>query len=181
MKQTRKIQKNTKKQQKVQQQKINSDNEVRQFGLLVIIIVIILFVIYIISSLLKGKDYSSIFDNSLDVNEIQYDEILVGTMLKQNEESYYVLVLDSNDPYTDILKDYVSSYLEEEYTIRLYTVDLNNIFNKSAKAEEFDYDSLKFKGNSLVLVENGIIKETEEDSENISKKLIEMTNELQEA
>lgn len=183
MNQMRKMQKNTKKgkkQQNVQVIPKTPEDEVRRFGLLVLIIVIVLFLVYIISGIVKGKDYSSIFDNSLDVSEIQYQEILIGTMLKQREEAYHVLVITEEDSYAEILKKYAKTYLDNEKREALYMIDLDNIFNRSAKAEETDINTLKFKSSALILIENGEIKSVEEDSSIISSTLIQMTKELEE-
>ncbi len=180
MNKSKKMQKNSKINQQKAVNTSSSSSELRQLITLVVVIVVILFLVYVISSLLKGKDYSSIFDNSLDVSEIQYDEILVGTMLKQGEEEYYVLVLDDEDPYKSILESYFSNYIKLEYTNRVYKVDLGNIFNKTAKSEEASYSgSLKFKGTVLVKVANGEIVETIEDSLEVGNKLIEMTKEIE--
>lgn len=183
MNQIKKMQKSTKKLPKKQDNKItmtSPDDEVRRFGLLVLIIVIILFLVYLISTILKGKDYSSIFDNRLDVNEIQYDEILIGTLFKQKEEKYYVVVMEQNDPYIDILKSYTQTYLTKENHEVLYTIDLDNLFNKGAKAEETNVDALTFNGSTLLLIENGEVQWVEEDSATICTELIRMTKELEE-
>ena len=156
-----------------------SNDELKQLLLLVVVIVAILGVIYIVSTLLKGKDYSSIFDNSLDVSEIQYDEVLVGNMLKQSEEEYYVLVLDEEDSYKEIFTKYIETYRNLEYQTKIYTVDLNNIFNKTAKQEEANYDQLKFKSTVLVKVVDGKIDETIEDSLEIGQRILNMTKELE--
>lgn len=183
MNQMRKMQKNTKKEKKTQNIQIMPqapEEEIRRFGLLVLIIVVVLFLVYIISGIVKGKDYSSIFDNGLDVSEIQYKEILIGTMLKQKEEKYQVVVIAKEDPYAEILKKYVQTYLDNEKHTALYTVDLDNLFNRSAKAEETDRDTLKFKSSALLLIENGKIESIEEDSAIIASTLTQMAKELEE-
>ncbi len=181
MNQRKKIQKNTKKTQNMKGTIPSPEEEVRRFGFLILVIVIVLFLVYIVSTLLKGKDYSSIFDNSLDVSEIQYTEILIGTMLKQREDKYYVLIMDREDPYYEILNKYKETYLAAKNHEVLYTIDLGNIFNKASKKEETDLDTLSFKGAAFLLIENGEIKQIEENSATISTQFIEMTKKLEEA
>lgn len=176
------IKKYNKAKNKKEVQPVESHDELKQLIIIVLVIAIFLFVVYVVSTLLKGKDYSSIFDNSLDTSEIQYDEILVGTILKQLEDTYYVLVLDEEDPYKDILQNYVSSYRNLNYEVKLYTVDLNNLFNKTSKLEE-DEDSSKltFRGTTFLKVENHEIVERIEDSDEIGSMLISMNKELEDS
>lgn len=180
MNQIKKYKKESKKQKDVKVEATSND-ELKQLLLLVVVIVAILGVIYIVSTLLKGKDYSSIFDNSLDVSEIQYDEVLVGNMLKQSEEEYYVLVLDEEDSYKEIFTNYIETYRNLEYETKIYTVDLNNIFNKTAKQEEADYDHLKFKSTVLLKIVNGKINEVIEDSLEIGQKILDMTKAIEDS
>lgn len=182
MNKSKKMQKNTaKKKVEKKVETVSSNSELRQLITLVVVIIVILLLVYVVSSLLKGKDYSSIFDNSLDVSEIQTDEILVGTMLKQNEEEYYVLVIDDEDPYKTTFENYYNNYIGLEYTTRIYKVDLGSIFNKDAKAEESSYSgTLKFNKSVLVKVKDGNIEDVIEDSIEIGNKIIEMSKALEE-
>mgnify|MGYP003289267671 CR=1 FL=1 len=157
----------------------DNNNELKQLIILVIVITLILGAIYIVSTILKGKDYSSIFDNSLDVSEIQYDEVIIGNMLKQTENEYYVLILDNEDSYSGIFSNYIETYRSLEYDIKIYTVDLNNIFNISAKEEETNLDDLKFKSTILLKVKDGEIEESIEDSSEIGEKIIKLTKEIE--
>lgn len=176
MNQMKKAQKKIKKPQSVSVETSSTD-EVRSFGILVLAIVIVLLLVYTVSVFIKGKDYSSIFDNSLNASEIQYNELLVGTIFSPKDEKYYVLVIDEEDPYADLLKRYAENYLEGSKHEAFYTVDLGNIFNKSSKKEESNIEELVFKGTTLMQIENGEIKEYEEDSETISTELVKMIKE----
>lgn len=183
MNKTKTIQKNAKKKEAGKKvENASSNSELRQLLTLIVVIVVILLLVYVVSSLLKGKDYSSIFDNSLDVSEIQYDEVLVGTMLKQKEEVYYVLVIDDEDPYQKNLNTYFDNYIGLEYDMRIYKVDLSNIFNRSSKSEEASYsDELKFNTSVLMKIENGSIEEVIDDSSEIANKMIEMIKATEES
>lgn len=168
----------TKKTVKTDVTRSTSSYDLKQLFIIIVVIVAVLAVVYILSSVFKKKDYSSIFDNNLDVTEIQYDEVLVGTMLDQSEDEYYVLVYDDEDPYAEIFNNHIKSYLEAEYKTRIYTVDLNNIFNRNSKADDYDYDDLKFKSTSLLKIEDGEIESHYEDSIEIEEILVDLLKEV---
>lgn len=176
MNQIKKYQKKEKNNIEVKEE---SSNELKQLIILIVFIVAILGVVYLVSVLFEKKDYSYIFDNTIDNSEVQYDEVIVGTMLKQSESSYYVLVLDDVDPYYDVLTKYIENYRNLEYKDKIYTVFLNNIFNKKSKVDEADVSNLKFSGTTLVKVENGIIKDSYYDSYEISEIILKMAKELE--
>ena len=62
--------------------------------------------------------------------EIQYDEILIGTIMNQTANEYYVLVADLNADDYSKYETYVSSF-ENSTKLRIYTSDSKNIFNRS--------------------------------------------------
>lgn len=175
MNQIKKYQKNNVKTNQVD----SGDHELKKLCLLVVIIVAILGLIYLVSVLVKGTDYSSIFDQSLDVSEMQYDEVIIGNMLKQPEDQYYVLILDKEDPYKEIFDKYIDTYRDLEYETKIYTVDLNNIFNQSAKAEEESIDELKFKGTTLLKIVDHKVDEVIVDSLEIGSTILKMTKEIE--
>ena len=160
---------------------VTEENQLKQLIILIVVIVAILGVVYLVSVLFEKKDYSSIFDNSLDSSEIQYDEILVGTMLKQKDSSYYVLVMDDTDPYYDVLTKYIENYRKLEYTDKIYTVLLNNVLNKNAKSDKTDVSNLKFSGTTLVKMENGTIRNVYSDSFDISNIILDMAKKIEDA
>lgn len=176
MNQMKKTQRKMSKPQKVSVEASSSD-EVRSFGILVLAIVIVLLLVYTISIFVKGKDYSSIFDNSLNASEFQYNELLVGTIFSPKDEKYHVLVIDEEDPYADILERYAKNYIEGKKHEAFYIVNLGNMFNKTAKKEESNIEELIFKGTTLMQIEKGEIREYEEDSDTISTELVKMIKE----
>jgi len=178
MNQIKKYKKGVKNKKEVKVEK-KTNNELKQLGILVGVIVLILGAIYIVSIILKGKDYSSIFDNSLDVSEIQHDEVIIGNLLDQSEDEYYVLILDEEDSYSSIFSNYVETYRSLEYDKKIYTVNLNNIFNISSKEEEINLDDLKFKSTILLKVEDGEIEYAIEDSYEIGERILELTKEIE--
>ncbi len=151
-------------------------NDLKKLGILIIVIVLILAVIYLCTAKFEHPDDSDIFNNSLQTAKIQYKEIMIGTIFQQGNGDYYVLVIDDKDPFADMLTKAAETYQEQEHKVKLYTVDLNNIFNKSSKAKKsnFEKDNLKFKGNTLLTIKDKEIIETIEDSTKINNKLSEL-------
>ena len=91
------------------------------------------------------------------------------------------LVLDEEDSYKEIFTNYIETYRNLEYETKIYTVDLINIFNKTAKQEEEDYDHLKFKSTVLLKIVNGKINEVIEDSLEIGQKILDMTKAIEDS
>lgn len=111
------------------QKNVNYDNDNQLLSLFKIIGVLgILFAVFYGITLWKTKE--NVLDNE-DVEEvaIQYDEILIGTLLKQSEKEYYVLVADVNGNDYSKYGVYVSMFDSE--MPKIYTSDIKNIFNQN--------------------------------------------------
>lgn len=88
---------------------------------------------------------------------IQYEEILMGSILNQAEADYYVLAYDPEDPMLSIYNNYISSYKGSDEPLKVYKVDLSKDYNKSYLAEESyltgtDVSAVKVKGTTLIRV-----------------------------
>lgn len=165
------------KKNKVVEEVKGEENQVRKLIILIVSILIILGLIYLVATLFEKKDYSSIFKNSLEVSDIQYDEIIIGNMLNQKEDNYYVLVLDKEDPYYDTFLSYIENYKNLEYKTRIYSVDLNNVFNKNNKVDDANPRDLTFKTTTLVEVSKGRVKDYIEDSDEIGSIIVSLAKE----
>ena len=98
---------------------------------------------------------------------IQYESILVGNVLKQNSDDYYVLVTTKNSSnYQQYISDF-STYSTKKGSLPTYTVDLDNSFNKNYLQSESDFNAEipVFKTSTLLRVTNHKIVENYEDSE----------------
>lgn len=163
--------------------KVSSNDEVKNLIIILAVIVVVFMIVYFIASILSkhNKDYSSIFSSSeLGTAEIQYDKILVGTLLNQSDDIYYALVEGKDDDKITTYEDTITSIREyTKYDYNIYTIDLSDALNKSSVADDASYDStnLKFNGTTLVKVNSGeIVKaytETSEITEVLNKLLTE--------
>ncbi|MBE6160391.1 MAG: hypothetical protein E7157_05040 [Lactobacillales bacterium] len=151
---------------------VESD-EYKKLIVLIVIIATVFLVFYLATSIFTKQDNDDIFDNDLNATEIQYDEIIIGNMFNKSGE-YYVLLLEEDDPYSELFESYVTTIKPNH---KIYTVDLSNAFNKSYVTDEYSYDSENFKtkGNLLVKIKDGKIKEHYELEESILEKLEELT------
>ena len=85
------------------------NSELKKLGIIIVILLVIFFVCFGITKVVTdGKDnYEYNFDDETPV-EIQYDEILVGEILNQNRNEYYVLLERDEDVSVDLYHYYVS-------------------------------------------------------------------------
>ncbi len=131
------------------------DEETRNTVLISGIVLIIIILFFILTFIrLNQPSVISVPPLQSD-NTIQYDEILIGSALNMPEERYFVFISG---------KDSLSSYYESlvagsDLGYRYYTANLNSFFNQRFKAAESDQAELKFSGNTILLIENGEVKE----------------------
>ena len=107
------------------------------------------------------------------INKIQYDEILMSKILKQDLDDYYVLVIGKDDDDESSYMKYINQLKET----KVYTVDLDSAFNRDFYGEESNLvveniSDLKVKESSLLHVENHAITEGFEGNNEILDKLI---------
>ena len=104
---------------------------------LVIIVTIIVLLFYGITYLVnKEKDTT---DTPVKT-EIQYDNILIGNILTQPNDEYYVMIYDDNDYNSKVYEMYLSMYEDKEDAIRYYTADLTNPLNSSFVSDESNFE-----------------------------------------
>lgn len=149
-----------------------------ELGSLIKILVVIAVVIAIFLFI------TNVIKNNASVNgepnnaKVQYEEILMSNIFKQNKSSYYVLMYNENDTYAETYELYLSTYAAKAYDTKMYNVRLNIGFNSSYIADESNIVSnineFKVKGATLIKVENNNIVESYEDSTAIINKLKEI-------
>lgn len=159
--------------------KNNGSVESDEYKKLLIIIAIIasVFLVFYLATVLftKKDDSDNIFKNDLDASEIQYDEIIIGTMFNQNSDSYYVLLLEEDEQYKSLYDSYITTIRDNKD--KIYTVDLTNAFNKEYVSDKSSYnkDNFKVKGTTLIKIEKSKITKSYEDKEKIADILYDLT------
>lgn len=154
-----------------------TNDELKKLGIVIVILLIIFFVFYGITALVTdgNDDYEYNFDDNTPV-EIQYDEILVGGILNQNRDEYYVLLERSEDVTLELYHYYISMYTSTTGAFKVYTVDVDNPFNKDYIAEKSnlkvsDVSKIKISDTALLHVKENKVIASYEGKENIVSQL----------
>lgn len=163
---------------KVKVSKINNDNEMLKLIKLVVIVSLIVCVFYVITLFVNKKEEEK--EETKTPAVIQYDYILVGNILAQPNEDYYVLAKTSEDVNTKVYEAYLSNYKNTNKALRTYYIDLDNPLNSKFLNEESnfkikDINEISFNQTTLLLIEDNKIKKAYEGKENILQKLKEIT------
>ncbi len=150
---------------------MQSDDEVSKLIKITIVIVVIFLAFYFITKI--GIDRNK--KNNLEMNDtqIQFEEILVGNILNEKDEDYYVLIKFEDDIYLPLYNDYFEEYHIIEDSLRKYSVNINNLFNKQSIGEELSLKNgkYKFKESTLLKIKQNQIVEYYEGKESIVKYL----------
>lgn len=153
-------------------------NELTNLIIIIAIVCAVLLVFYFITVFINDRDKTAA-DLDDTVATIQYDEIIVGEILNRTESEYLVLVEKENDVNSGLYQSYLSTYEAKENALRVYTVDLGNIFNSNSLGSETiiegDVEDFKFNDSTIIKVMNGKISLSyigNEQIENYLKELI---------
>lgn len=146
-----------------------NNNEMLHFVRMIVIVVIIFFAFYLITVFTTGNKKGSYTKRETSPSIIQYDEIILGDLYNQNENEYYVLVEEKEDPYLSLFRNLLKQYAASENGIAYYTVDLSSAFNQKFYVEgsSFEPNNLKFSGTTLLKIKDKTITEYYQTSEDI--------------
>ena len=108
--------------------------------------------------------------------EIQYEEILLGTLFEQDGEEYYVLAYTEDDNMLDIYNQYIETYNNLDEHLNIYKANLSDDFNKMYVADKTyiegnDITKIKVKETTLIRVRDNEIYKYYEGYEAIKNKL----------
>lgn len=147
-------------------------NELKKLLMLIVSVVAILCVFYIATLIVTNKNKMLKYSKDEVASQISYTDILASNILEK-DGSYYVLIEDSDDPYIDLYKTYISSYTGKEDNLSVYLVDLNDSLNQKYKADENDFsnENLKFKSTVLLKIVDRKVESYYQDSTSINEHL----------
>ena len=164
---------------KVQNKKINDENEMSKFIKIIIIVAVIALFFYFLTVIITAKNKKTTTPTSKTQATIQYDEILIGNIFKQPNNNYYVLIEDAEDKNVDVYLVYLSTYKTKENAKRVYTAVLNNLFNKkymdTTSNISNDINTFKVSKTTLLEISKGKISKVYEKDEDILKLLQDLT------
>lgn len=148
---------------------MNDNYDLRNIIKFILIVAIISLLFYFITVIVLKNKKGKTYDVNSEPSVIQYNEIIIGDMFNQKESEYYVLLEEKDDFYLELYNTYITSYKGKENSLKVYTVDLNNAFNKKylADVNNFDKENFKIKNTALIKINNKNIVEKYEDSNSI--------------
>ena len=156
----------------------NSENEIRQFIIILIVILLIVFGIYLLTKLIVSKRESEPTNNTVATGSIDYNKVNVGMIFNRPYSEYYVMVFDSEDTNSAYYSSLLNNYLMFNGEIKVYYCDLSNSLNSkyvskddkgNSKAKSID--ELSFSNITLLKIKDGKIASYIEDLEQIKNEL----------
>lgn len=163
---------------------IQNENELYKLAKIFLILVVCFGIFYGITYFVtKNQNHTNGDGSSQEkLATIQYDKILVGTLLKQKRDHYYVLLDKVDDQYYNLYESYILAYTQKEDALKVYTIDMNDTFNKSYWSEESNIytdhiSDFKVKEVTLLEIENNHIINSYEGHANVKTKLQELGKE----
>ena len=144
--------------------KINLESESTKFIVILLCIIAFIAMLWLVDTLKNNKEDDKEEETAVKIN---YNEVIVGNMLDQKPPRYLVYAYsEEKDPTVDYLLTNAGDF----YELKL---DLAN--NKPAVAETSNFtgtiDQIKFKGETLLVVEGGKITKAYEGNDDIIKYL----------
>ncbi len=134
------------------------DEETRNFLIVVIAVTVVVGLFFLLTTIRLNQPYQISVPPLSGDNQIQFNEILMGSVFNMPEEAYFVFVYDDKNPVSDIHRNLLA---QNQKGYRFYEINLNSFFNKSFYGEttQVEKDNLEFTGNTIILIEDGEVKE----------------------
>lgn len=105
-----------------------NQQEIIRFLKILLLIVAFLGIIYVFTQKVINKETN--INKSITKGTINYDKIILGTLLNQNYDEYYVFVYDGNSKDAIYYSALIDLYRNQKDSIKIYWADLNNHLNK---------------------------------------------------
>lgn len=148
---------------------------------IVLVLVVICAIFYGLTIIITKFQKTSVPDRTKETTPavIQYDEILIGTMLNQVRDEYYVLIQKDDDQYQSLTSYYLQKYKTKQNAWKVYTVNMNSVFNQFHVAETSNLrptniGEFKVSQVTFVKIKNHQIEEVYEGMDEVENKLKEL-------
>mgnify|MGYP004469516031 CR=1 FL=1 len=164
------------KKNKIPKYRTEEQEEIIRFIVILIIVIAFVLGIYFFTKNIVKKTKIDTTENVTE-GQIDYSKVTVGTMLNKSDETYYVIVYNSEDIQSPIYSTIASKYSENEKSLPIYTCDLANTLNKDYVAQEESnpkatkIEELAFKEFTLLKIKNGKINKYIEGLDSIRSEL----------
>ncbi len=158
----------------------NNNNETDEFSKLlkiVLIVTAIIVVFYGVTVVVTKKAEEAAKEAQKEETKIQYDSIMIGSMLNING-NFYVLIEDNDDIRLNEYTVMIQTIKANDDAPTIYTASLDSGFNKNYLSDETNYESnmekFRVKGTTLVKIEDHKIADVYDNYDDIIKKLKEL-------
>ena len=159
-----------------------NNNELVRLVKIIVIITVIMALIYVVTMIatkkadeVKKDDTST--SKKTTKTEIQYDNIMIGTMLNKSG-TYYVLIEEDkkDDQRIGEYDQLVTTIKNKEGAIKIYKVDLTDAFQRVYTAKESNYyvdniSDFKVTGTTLLKIEDAKVVTAFDDYDGIKNEL----------
>lgn len=140
----------------------NEEMNVKEGIIIVGVIMVVVLVIYGLTVLAQRV---GLFDVGYTKPEVQasvisYENSIAGSIFNKSDSEYYVVLFDSESNDSIYLSNLISLYNNKENHLPVYSVDLNNHFNKSIIGETSNpsaqnVNDLSVSEPTLIYIKNG--------------------------
>lgn len=162
---------------KLNYEKTTDGEEISKLIKIILIVTAVMVVFYGITVVVTKKASEVSQEQNSEKTEIQYDNIVIGSMLKI-DGSFYVLIEDEDDQRLSEYETLKQTIAANPDAPTIYIAHLSDGFNSKYLGEESNYssDMTKFKvtGTTLVKIDNHKITETYDNYDEINKKMNEL-------
>lgn len=162
---------------KLNYEKTTDGEEISKLIKIILIVTAVMVVFYGITVVVTKKASEVSQEQNSEKTEIQYDNIVIGSMLKI-DGSFYVLIEDEDDQRLSEYETLKQTIASNPDAPTIYIAYLSDGFNSKYLGEESNYssDMTKFKvtGTTLVKIDNHKITETYDSYNEINKKMNEL-------
>lgn len=152
----------------------SGDDEMGKLLKIVLIVTAIIIVFYFVTSFVTRKAREVKDSKSSEKAVIQYNNLIIGSMLNRDGE-YYVLIEKDDDEYLTEYESSIQMIGINEEAPKVYLANLTDSFNKNYLDDVANYDSdlanFKVSGTTLIKVSDHVISEIFDNHDDISSKL----------
>lgn len=156
--------------------KTEEQNEMVKFFIVLGIVIVLIIGVFFLSKFLLKEEAK---DLTYQSGSVSTDIAIVGTLLNQPENEYYVLAYDTNSTYASAYVTYGEYYTTKlsDKAIKIYYLDLSSAFNKdyyvteNSNPKATKVNDLKIIDGTLIKIKNGKITEYIEGIDKIAQKL----------
>lgn len=145
---------------------LNLENDSSKFIVIVLFILAVIGMLWLVDALKSNKNEE---EEKEVTPKIQYSEVIVGNMLDQKYDEYYVIAYKEKENKKELIDYLLSKHLTGEH---YYTIDLTKAQNLVSVADESNFKSenigeIKFKDTTLLEIKKGKITNNYESVDKI--------------